>query len=197
MSKRKKIIIIAIILLALGLLFIGGNTFSKQVTEVKGKGVANVANWSFKVNNNEAQIQTINLASNNNKNLTDNKIAPGTSGNFQIKINAEGAEVGINYKISFINETNKPQNLFFTYEGENYDSLSDLISSLNSDSKKVFSGEILESDSEKTVTYHISWSWPYETEDEEGNLLDEIDLIDGQNISDYIFTVKITGSQIK
>ena len=89
------------------------------------------------------------------------------------------------------------QNLFFTYEGENYDSLSDLISSLNSDSKKVFSGEILESDSEKTVTYHISWSWPYETEDEEGNLLDEIDLIDGQNISDYIFTVKITGSQIK
>ena len=74
MSKRKKIIIIAIILLALGLLFIGGNTFSKQVTEVKGKGVANVANWSFKVNNNEAQIQTINLASNNNKNLTDNKL---------------------------------------------------------------------------------------------------------------------------
>ena len=108
MSKMKKIIIVAVILLALVLLFIGGNTFSKYVTEVNGKGVANVAKWSFKVNNNEAQIQTINLASSvDNTTLVDNKIAPGTSGNFEIKIDATGAEVGINIHWEWPYETGK------------------------------------------------------------------------------------------
>ncbi len=189
MSKRKKIIIIAIILLALGLLFIGGNTFSKQVTEVKGKGVANVANWSFKVNNNEAQIQTINLASNNNKNLTDNKIAPGTSGNFQIKINAEGAEVGINYKISFINETNKPQNLFFIYNDKKYKNITEM--------EKDLTGTIDATTGEKEKNIEIYWEWPYETMiDGDSSVNDKIDTQDSKNIKEYTFDIKVEGVQI-
>lgn len=189
MSKRKKIIIIAIILLALGLLFIGGNTFSKQVTEVKGKGVANVANWSFKVNNNEAQIQTINLASNNNKNLTDNKIAPGTSGNFQIKINAEGAEVGINYKISFINETNKPQNLFFVYNDKKYKNITEM--------EKDLTGTIDATTGEKEKNIEIYWEWPYETMiDGDSSVNDKIDTQDSKNIKEYTFDIKVEGVQI-
>lgn len=189
MSKRKKIIIIAIILLALGLLFIGGNTFSKQVTEVKGKGVANVANWSFKVNNNEAQIQTINLASNNNKNLTDNKIAPGTSGNFQIKINAEGAEVGINYKISFINETNKPQNLFFIYNDKKYKNITEM--------EKDLTGTIDATTGEKEKNIEIYWEWPYETMiDGDSSVNDKIDTQDSKNIKEYTFDIKVEGVQV-
>lgn len=189
MSKRKKIIIIAIILLALGLLFIGGNTFSKQVTEVKGKGVANVANWSFKVNNNEAQIQTINLASNNNKNLTDNKIAPGTSGNFQIKINADGAEVGINYKISFINETNKPQNLFFIYNDKKYKNITEM--------EKDLTGTIDATTGEKEKNIEIYWEWPYETMiDGDSSVNDKIDTQDSKNIKEYTFDIKVEGVQV-
>lgn len=189
MSKRKKIIIIAIIILALGLLFIGGNTFSKQVTEVKGKGVANVANWSFKVNNNEAQIQTINLASNNNKNLTDNKIAPGTSGNFQIKINAEGAEVGINYKISFINETNKPQNLFFIYNDKKYKNITEM--------EKDLTGTIDATTGEKEKNIEIYWEWPYETMiDGDSSVNDKIDTQDSKNIKEYTFDIKVEGVQV-
>lgn len=189
MSKRKKIIIIAIILLALGLLFIGGNTFSKQVTEVKGKGVANVANWSFKVNNNEAQIQTINLASNNNKNLTDNKIAPGTSGNFQIKINADGAEVGINYKISFINETNKPQNLFFIYNDKKYKNITEM--------EKDLTGTIDATTGKKEKNIEIYWEWPYETMiDGDSSVNDKIDTQDSKNIKEYTFDIKVEGVQI-
>ena len=189
MSKRKKIIIIAIILLALGLLFIGGNTFSKQVTEVKGKGVANVANWSFKVNNNEAQIQTINLASNNNKNLTDNKIAPGTSGNFQIKINAEGAEVGINYKISFINETNKPQNLFFIYNDKKYKNITEM--------EKDLTGTIDATTGEKEKNIEIYWEWPYETMiDGDSSVNDKIDTQNAQEIANYTFNVTVSGTQV-
>ena len=117
MSKKKKIILIVLSLVVLVATFFGGQTFSKYVTEVNGKGIANVAKWNFKVNESEEQIQTINLNSTiDNNTLIDNKIAPGTSGDFEIRLDATGAEVGINYIITFLNESNKPQNLVFTFE---------------------------------------------------------------------------------
>lgn len=190
MIKKKKIIIVAVILLALLLLFIGGNTFSKYVTEVNGKGVANVAKWSFKVNNNEAQIQTINLASSvDNTTLVDNKIAPGTSGNFEIKIDATGAEVGIDYKVRFINETNKPQNLFFTYDNKRYESIADI--------EKDLVGTIDANAEEKTKTINIHWEWPYETgKDAQIVENDKIDTQDGKNIAEYTFDVVVEGVQV-
>ncbi len=190
MSKKKKIIIVAVILLALVLLFIGGNTFSKYVTEVNGKGVANVAKWSFKVNNNEAQIQTINLVSSvDNTTLVDNKIAPGTSGNFEIKIDATGAEVGIDYKVSFINETNKPQNLFFTYNDKKYENIVEI--------EKDLVGTIEANAEEKIKTINIHWEWPYETgKDAQIVANDKIDTQDGKNIAEYTFDVVVEGVQV-
>ena len=202
MKQNKKRILLVAILFIILVSIIAGYTYSKYAQSYQSTISTAVARWNFTgevVNaGNSSLTSTISLADTiDSDSITKGKIAPGTNGEFDIIIDATGSEVDLSYDVEILDETDKPQNLFFTYEGENYDSLSDLISSLNSDSKKVFSGEILESDPEKTVTYHVSWSWPYETEDEEGNLLDEIDLIDGQNISDYIFTVKITGSQIK
>ena len=190
MSKKKKITIVAVILLALILLFIGGNTFSKYVTEVNGKGVANVAKWSFKVNDNEAQIQTINLASSvDNNTLVDNKIGPGTSGNFQIKIDATGAEVGIDYKVHFINETNKPQNLFFTYDDKKYENIAEI--------EKDLVGTIEANAEEKTKTINIHWEWPYETgKDSQIVANDKIDTQNGKSIAEYTFDVVVEGVQV-
>ena len=132
MSRNKKIISALIILTAIIISFIGGQTFSKYVTEVSGEGVANVAKWTFKVNDNESQLQSINLASTvNNETLINNKIAPGTSGDFQIKIDATGSDVGINYKVNFVNEKNKPQNLIFTYDDERYENVTDIAEELS------------------------------------------------------------------
>ncbi|MBR1540068.1 MAG: hypothetical protein IJ629_02680 [Clostridia bacterium] len=43
------------------------------------------------------------------------RIAPGTSGNFKIIIDASGSEVGVDYDVTSLGEgNNKPDNLYFT-----------------------------------------------------------------------------------
>lgn len=200
-NNRKRIYLVAILLVIL-IAVIVGYTYSKYTQSYQTTISTAVARWSFTgevINNGKSSLtETISLADTiNSDSIRQGKIAPGTYGEFDIVIDATGSEVDLSYDVELLEETDKPQNLYFIYEGENYESLSDLISALNSDSQKIFSGKILESDSNKTVTYHISWNWPYETLDNEGNPLDEIDLADGQSISDYIFSVKITGTQVK
>ena len=41
----------------------------------------------------------------------------------------------------------------------------------------------------------VEWEWPYESYDDEGVLLDDIDMQDGETISNYEFTLKISGTQ--
>ena len=101
--------------------FIGGQAYAKYISQVRGNGIAEIATWSFKVNGEKEQVQEIRLASTcNNQTLVNNKIAPGTSGSFNIKIDATGSDVGINYNITFAQEENKPQNLKFVYGGIEY-----------------------------------------------------------------------------
>ena len=190
MSKNKKIVAVLIILAAIIISFIGGQTFSKYVTQVNGEGVANIAKWTFKVNDNESKLQTINLASTiNNDTLIDNKIAPGTSGDFQIKIDANGSDVGIDYKVKFINESNKPQNLIFTYEDNKYENVMDL--------SEILTGTIDANSPEKEKTINIHWEWPYETgTGEEVVNNDKIDTENGKNITQYTFDVLVEGVQI-
>ncbi len=187
---KKKIAIILIILVAITISFIGGQTYSKYITQVKGAGIADIAHWDFKVNNSEDIIQTINLASTiNNDTLVNNKIAPGTSGNFKINIDASEAEVGINYKVEFTNEQNKPTNLKFIYNGLTYNSIKEIENKLE--------GTINATEENKIKTISIDWEWPYETGKESQILAnDKIDTQDGKNISEYKFDCLVTGVQV-
>lgn len=190
MTKKKKIIAICLAIVAILISFIGGQTFSKYVTEVNGEGVANIAKWSFKVNDKEEQMQTINLGSTiDNNTLVENKIAPGTAGNFEIKIDAKEAEVGIDYKVRFINENNKPQNLIFTYQDKTYTNITKL--------EEVLTGTIDANAEEKEKTFNIHWEWPYETGI--GTSIatnDKIDTENGKNIGLYTFDVLVEGVQV-
>ena len=191
MRKWKKAIIFLAILLAIILSFIGGQTFSKYISEVKGSGIAEVARWSFKVNGQTEEVQSINLASTcNNETLTGNKIAPGTEGAFNIVIDGNDSDVGIDYKIDFENETSKPQNLKFIYNDVEYDSITKLESDL--------SGTINANDEEKTKTLTINWKWDYETGANENEILanDKIDTQNAQNIVNYGFDVVVSGTQV-
>ena len=179
------------ILAALCILFIGGKTFSKYITEVKGVGTASVAKWNFKVNGTEEEIQTINLASTiNNETLANNKIAPGTSGNFEIRIDGSNAEVGIDYKIEFLNEKNLPQNLIFKYNGKSYDSIVKL--------NEVLNGKLNANDEQKQKSFVINWEWPYETGVSETEIAknDKIDTENGKSNLNYTFDVLVTGTQV-
>lgn len=191
MSKSKKIILILAILIAIVLSFIGGQTFSKYIAEVRGEGVAEVARWSFKVNGQDEEVQTINLASTcDNETLVDNKIAPGTEGTFKIVVDGTGSDVGINYTIKFENESTKPQNLKFIYNEKEYNSITELQEDLK--------GTINANDQEKTKTLNINWKWAYETGEnaEEIATNDKIDTQNAKDIANYTFNVIVSGTQI-
>ena len=190
--KKSRKIILAVIALAIILMsFVGGQVYAKYMSKVEGHGTAEVANWNFKVNEKEEQLQAISLNSTiNNKTVSNNKIAPGTQGSFQIKLDATGAEVGIDYIVRFENESNKPTNLKFKYENKEYKSLTELQNDLT--------GTINANDAEKTKIITIDWVWPYETGTTAEQILanDKIDTQNAKSIRNYTFNIVVTGTQV-
>ena len=192
MSKKKKVIIVSSILIIMLLAFIGGQAYAKYISQVRGNGIAEIATWSFKVNGQKEQVQEIKLVSTyNSETLVNNKIAPGTSGSFNIIIDATGSEVGIKYNIKFAEESNKPQNLKFVYGGKEYDSIKQLGDEL--------SGTIAANEEDKTRTINVQWKWNYETGNsaEQINANDIIDTNDAISIANYTFQVIVTGTQVE
>ena len=188
--KKKAVIIIAI-LVAIILSFIGGQTYSKYVTEVRGDGTAQIATWDFKVNGQKEEVQTISLGSTyDSSTLVNGKIAPGTEGNFQIKVDATGSDVGIDYKIKFTDETTKPANLKFYYQEVEYNSILELGEAL--------SGTINADDENKSKTFDIKWKWNYETGSNPTEVAsnDKIDTQNAQEITNYEFDVIVSGTQV-
>lgn len=188
--KKKTIAIIAI-LVAIILSFVGGQTYSKYVTEVRGDGTAKIATWDFKVNGQKEEVQTISLGSTyDSSTLVNGKIAPGTEGNFQIKVDATGSDVGIDYKIKFSDETTKPTNLKFYYQEVEYDSILELGDAL--------SGTINADDENKSKTFDIKWKWNYETGSNPTEVAsnDKIDTQNAQEITNYEFNVIVSGTQV-
>lgn len=191
MTKKKKAIIIAVIIAIMVVSFIGGHAYAKYITQIRGNGIAEVATWNFKVNGQKEEVQEIKLASTyNNESLVNNKIAPGTNGSFNIIVDTTGSEVGINYNIKFTEESNKPHNLKFIYNENEYNSIKEL--------EKDLSGTILATDEEKTRTINIKWKWDYETGKSEEEIAqnDIIDTKDANNITNYTFQVLVTGEQV-
>lgn len=194
MSKKKKIIVAVAILLAIIVSFMGGQTFAKYVTEIRGQGNASIASWNFAVKDNQdKQIQTINLASTvNDETLVNNKIAPGTNGEFIIKIDGRGSDVGIRYNIEISNETTKPQNLVYTYNGKEYTNLSKLAEEA--------SGEIPAnvSENDKLKVIQVDWKWSYETgtSDAEKANNNQQDTKDSK-LGNYTFDIIVTGTQVE
>lgn len=171
--------------------FIGGQSYSKYVTEVRGDGMAEVATWNFQVNGQKEKVQTIPLVSTcNNETLANDKIAPGTSGSFNIIVDATGSEVGINYNITFANESTKPSNLKFIYDKQEYSTISEL--------ETILSGTIPANDEDKTRLFTIDWQWPYETGNSESEIVnnDKIDTQNAEDISTYTFNIIVSGTQV-
>ena len=191
MKKNKKILFVILILLAIVLSFIGGKTFSKYMSTIQGSGTAEIANWVFKVNGTEDLVKNVDLLSTyNNETLIDNKVAPGTSGSFDIIIDATGSEVGVDYKVKFLNETEKPQNLIFIYNDNEYATIQELQEDL--------SGTINADEDNKTRRITINWKWQYETGENE-NEINQNDIIDTQNaknLENYTFDINVTGTQV-
>ena len=111
--------------------------------------------------------------------LINEKIAPGTEGEFEIKLKSNKS---IYYEIDFLSQNKKPQNLFFSIKGNNkrYSKLEDLRDELQGDLDKM-----------ETKSIIIQWKWDYDTGTEE-NIQDTKD---GTSIKDYHFYIHAIGNE--
>ena len=95
----------------------------------------------------------------NKKELLERKIAPGTNGSFEIKINI-AENTYSKYKLSFANFSNKfPENLKFYYNREEID---------------IYSWSLENIQVSQSASYLFTWNWNYENQN------DTLDLIASQ-----------------
>lgn len=108
-------------------------------------------NYNFYIKNDREDSYNMLLADTVMKNtLIDNKIAPGTKGNFKVNVKIENGLVS-KYKLYFNNfASNLPKNLKFYFNDEEID-------------LKTFS--LIDVQRGKDISYLFSWKWEYETVD--------------------------------
>ena len=192
LKKKTKIVLIVIVIAVILVSFIGGQAYAKYMSKITGNGVGEIAQWRFKVNENEEKMQTISLNSTiYNFTLANGRIAPGTAGSFEINIDGSGAGVAIFYTVNFQNETEKPKNLKFKYDGKEFESIELL--------NHWIVGTIHGDTDAQQRSFIIEWEWPYETGSAVNGIAsgDKVDTQNGQDNLDYTFDVIATGTQSK
>ena len=186
MSKSKKKMMTAIIIISVILIIAAGYTFSKFFKSVPGNATAQIAAWSFKAN---AGSDTQNLSSITLTPTNGTKIAPGTNGEFQIKVDATGSDVDVDYVVN-ISQEKLPANMRFNLQGETkneYTSMASLAAAK-------LHGK-LDSTNGMQKVYIIEWDWPYETS--VGNtVLDSKDM-EALELSSLGFGIEVVGEQAK
>ena len=183
----------AVVVLALALIVaivLSMYAYSKYTSTLTGNGTSTVAKWSFKVNGQTQTIPDINLGEtmDAHSNVADKKLAPGTSGHFDLILDGSGSEVAIDYNIKLA-ITQKPTNLKFYLDDKYQTPISETDGTLN------ISGSIALEDVNTPLTKTIYWQWPYET----GKTSNEIDKNDETDTKDsgknVTMTITVTGTQ--
>lgn len=145
------------------------NSFARYVATTENTPKMEVASWKIHVNGNNISkndvdentlSNIISLVPNGNGNTTDNKLAPGQSGYFDIIINPEGTEVALEYTIT-IDKSNIPEAIVLN----SYEIVEDGLTQ-NFTEDYTVSGTIdlvdnteqLTENESKTV--RIKWEWP-------------------------------------
>ena len=143
-------------------------TFAKYTSTASGSGAATVAKWSFKAIGEEIAVtgdktdlqfnlfDTINGTGNTDDetDVVDNKIAPGTSGSFGIKVQ-NTSEVTAKYTIALAETNDSDIPLQYSLNGTNWvDSIEKLtMDDLTNQTLAINAAE---------VTHTVYWRWVYE-----------------------------------
>ena len=188
--KKTTIIVILLVLTIIMALVFSIYAYSKYKTTRIGEGTSQVAKWSFKVNGQTQTIPDIDLATtmDPHSHVEDGRIAPGTSGHFNLELDATGSEVSIDYSLKLA-ITEKPTNLrFYTDSGYTKEIAS-------TDGVMNLTGVILLEEVETIQTKTIYWKWPYQTGDSDASKKanDKIDTDDSKK--SVTMTITVTGIQ--
>ena len=184
--KNKKTLLILVLLLLVGITSgYVASTFAKYTSKIEGnEGTATVAKWAFSTDN---ANQTINIALDGTvdpSTLIAGKIAPGTSGSFNIALVNTNTETGVNWTINLKSITNKPTNLKFYKDAAHTTEIAAGTGTIT--------GQLAAKDS-TGLSVPIYWAWAYETDAIATN--DPIDTTDGTNANNLTIGVDITGVQ--
>ena len=167
MNKKRTIGMLIILSLIL-FVFVAGYTFAKYYTVVEGGGKVGIAKWSFVARDNNNNITNISLKDTANEDAT-------------------GSEVGVDYDIKVVSESNIPTNMKFNQKNNStkYSTLKELADA-------ELNGNINLAEENKVKTITVEWEWPFETENG-----DSADMLNGVNAGNYQFGLQIIGSQSK
>lgn len=163
---KKKIIGIFTTCILIAIISIAGIAYAKYKTSLIGNATAEIAKWSFKVNGQTDENFTIDLATTRTgieqeANVQEGFVGPGTAGAFEIEIDARGAEVSLVYDINMDvddgNNEKLPKNLIFYSDAEMKNAIYHTDNFIN------LNGFIAHDDDNKVKKQTIYWKWDYET----------------------------------
>lgn len=174
--KKKKVNFAIIAILALILLLITGFTFSRLNQTHRGRVSMIPAKWFFNVTtNNGAAITDIVLTPSDG-----GALLPGTSGSFEINVDATGSAMPISYH-TLVKEENFPDSMSFFIQGRPETKRFNMDEVLQTHLKGTLSAE-----EGQTKSYTICWEWPLENDD----------IIHNSTDRNYGFNFEVIGEQI-
>lgn len=193
--KNKKAVIRAVIIIALiTLVSLAGYTFARYYQSINvGGGKATIARWSFGSANVSKDIV-----------LSEEKIAPGSNGTFEIEVDATNSEVPVEYEILVSDEKNIPTNMKFYAEIQNEDGstikTTETKDSFTELATSEFKGLIPVETGNQKRKINVHWSWEFNDEDTTATDANDATLAyDENNVSslDCGFNIQIIGRQAK
>jgi hypothetical protein len=193
MKKNDLIFIISFVLIiTLSLTYLFQTSYAKYRRQITSNVEANIAKWNIKVND-----ETINGKSTLTKSIkptfdesdyvSEDVIAPGTTGYFDLIIDATDVDVDFTYELTESNTTNTLTDLKITgYEESNYDK-----SNIKTFSDKI-TGTITKNTKEKKIRFYIEW-----VDDDTNSMNNEEDTNYSINNSSTNITISIKFEQKK
>lgn len=188
MKNKKRVIGVLVCILLISTMFLAGYSFARYYKSIKIDTIkTSIARWNFNSKNTLANI-----------NLSNDKIAPGSNGQFEIEVDATDSEVAVEYEIKVENETNIPRNM--TFYTETKDENGNAVKTEEKNSFAEIAAENLKgiipveaNNQKRTIVVH--WNWPFNEEDETS--IDSEDATLNENIVslDCGFDIQIIGRQ--
>lgn len=198
--KKSKINIL-VVLLALIIVISSICLFAwaRYQSSLHGSATAQLAKWSIKVNGKTNEDFEINLATTRTgveqeSDVQEGFVGPGTAGAFEIEVDASGTEVSLVYDINIDidngNNEKFPKNLIFYSDAEMKNAIYHGDNSLN------LNGFIAHNDDNKIKKQTIYWKWDFETgqtqeEKHSNDIADSFWM--GKSVS---LAINVTGKQV-
>ena len=211
-TKRKNSGFYALIALLLIITIVASGlgiyAWAKYTSSVNGNAAATVAKWSFNVNlkkgGNTVTLgsEAIDLATTANH-VANNRIAPGTSGTFDIEIDTTGTEVDMQYEVT-LGLTYCPRNITFSRKTGVNDQNEDVFTPISEGGASsltrtgiTFSEYVAHDAQNRVITERIKWDWPYEdANDEDYDTRDKEDEIAIADTNHHTtMTINVTGTE--